>query len=123
MDVTQIDTRHGTNNQHSYSNGNTLPYTSVPWGMNHFVPQTTNNNGSWFFHPNDHTFQGFRLTHQPSPWMGDFSHFLLTPISGPLANYDLFFAQSSYRPNEAIFNPHYLKNQTTPLPNYKRTHT
>lgn len=109
MDVTQIDTRHGTNNQHSYSNGNTLPYTSVPWGMNHFVPQTTNNNGSWFFHPNDHTFQGFRLTHQPSPWMGDFSHFLLTPISGPLANYDLFFAQSSYRPNEAIFNPHYLK--------------
>ncbi|WP_088841331.1 GH92 family glycosyl hydrolase [Listeria sp. ILCC810] len=109
MDVTQIDTRHGTNNQHSYSNGNTLPYTSVPRGMNYFVPQTTNNNGSWFFHPNDHTFQGFRLTHQPSPWMGDFSHFLLTPISGKLANYDLYFAQSSYRPNEAVFSPHYLK--------------
>ena len=79
-----IDTRQGTANQHSYSNGNTLPYTGHPFGMNHFVPQTTSERGSWFFHPQDRIFQGFRLTHQPSPWMGDFQHFLLTPVAGEL---------------------------------------
>lgn len=49
-----------------------------------FAPQTTDQNGSWWFHPDDRVFQGYRLTHQPSPWMGDFSHMLFTPINGKL---------------------------------------
>lgn len=106
-----IDTRQGTANQHNYSNGNTLPYTGHPFGMNHFVPQTTNERGSWFFHPQDRIFQGFRLTHQPSPWMGDFQHFLLTPVAGELnmKHLSTFHSGSSYRPEESIFKPHYLK--------------
>jgi predicted alpha-1,2-mannosidase len=106
-----IDTRQGTANAHSYSNGNTLPYTGHPFGMNYFVPQTTNERGSWFFHPQDRIFQGFRLTHQPSPWMGDFQHFLLTPVAGELnmKHPSTFHTGSSYRPEEAIFKPHYLK--------------
>jgi len=36
-----IDTRHGTANQYHFSNGNCLPYTGVPFGMNYFAPQTT----------------------------------------------------------------------------------
>lgn len=103
-----IDTRQGTNNKHSYSNGNTLPYTSVPFGMNHFVVQT-NNEGSWFFNPHDRVFQGIRLTHQPSPWMGDFAHFLMTPIADDKIRGSVFSCQSSYRPEEAIFKPHYVK--------------
>jgi len=106
-----IDTRQGTANQHNYSNGNTLPYTGHPFGMNHFAPQTTNERGSWFFHPTDRIFQGFRLTHQPSPWMGDFQHFLLTPVTGKLnmKHPSTFHTGSSYRPEESIFKPHYLK--------------
>ena len=104
-----MDTRQGTENQHSYSNGNTLPYTGFPFGMNFFVPQTKHTNGSWFFHPRDRVFQGFRLTHQPSPWMGDFSHLLLTPLSGAFQNADIYHYQSSYRPESAIFQPHYLQ--------------
>jgi len=106
-----IDTRQGTANQYSYSNGNTLPYTGHPFGMNHFVPQTTNERGSWFFHPHDRIFQGFRLTHQPSPWMGDFQHFLLTPIAGELnmKHPSTFHTGSSYRPEASTFKPHYLK--------------
>jgi len=106
-----VDTRQGTANQHSYSNGNALPYTGVPFGMNHFVVQTTNQNGSWFFHPKDRVFQGFRLTHQPSPWMGDFQHFLLTPVSGErnMQHRNVYNYQSSYRPESAVFSPHYLK--------------
>ena len=106
-----IDTRAGTANQHSYSNGNALPYTGFPFGMNHFVPQTTNERGSWFFHPHDRTFQGYRLTHQPSPWMGDFSHLLLTPVCDErnMKHPSTFHTSSSYRPEEAEFRPHYLK--------------
>ncbi|MHC5248773.1 GH92 family glycosyl hydrolase [Enterococcus sp. LJL90] len=106
--IETIDTRHGTANQHSFSNGNCLPYTGVPFGMNYFAAQTTDQKGSWWFHPNDRIFQGFRLTHQPSPWMGDFSHFLMTPYSGELSELSLFHAQSSYRPEEATFAPYQL---------------
>lgn len=108
-DLLAIDTRQGTNNQHSYSNGNCLPYTAVPFGMNDFVVQTTDQKGSWYFNPHDRVFQGFRLTHQPSPWMGDFSSLLMTPISGEVKNPELFTIQSSYRPEEAIYAPHYSK--------------
>lgn len=103
-----IDTRQGTNNKHSYSNGNTLPYTSVPFGMNHFAVQT-NDEGSWFFNPLDRVFQGFRLTHQPSPWMGDFAHFLMTPIADDKIRGTVFTCQSSYRPEEAVFKPNYVR--------------
>ena len=44
-----IDTRFGTASKHAFSRGNTLPYTGVPFGMNYFVPQTSDQEGSWFF--------------------------------------------------------------------------
>lgn len=108
MNIGQIDTRHATANQPNFSNGNCQPYTGVPFGMNYFAPQTTDQNGSWWFHPDDRVFQGYRLTHQPSPWMGDFSHMLFTPINGKLQENTLFHAQSSYRPEESIFCPTHL---------------
>ncbi|MEK8132374.1 GH92 family glycosyl hydrolase [Paenibacillus filicis] len=103
-----IDTRQGTNSKYTYSNGNTLPYTNVPFGMNHYVLQTQAE-GSWFFNPNDRVTQGIRLTHQPSPWMGDFAHFLMTPIADDKIKGTPFSCQSSYRPEEAVFKPHYLR--------------
>lgn len=108
-DLLQIDTRQGTNNQHTFSHGNCLPYTGVPFGMNHFVVQTADQRGSWYFNPHDRTFQGIRLTHQPSPWMGDFSQLLLAPTAGHVVKSDLFHHQSSYRTEEAVFSPFYLK--------------
>lgn len=108
-DLMQIDTRQGTDNQATYSNGNCLPYMGVPFGMNHFVVQTADTRGSWFFNPNDRTFQGIRLTHQPSPWMGDFSQLLLSPVAGSHCQPELAMAQSSYRSDEAVFAPHYVK--------------
>ncbi len=104
--IKHIDTRHGTANQYSFSKGNCLPYTGVPFGMNYFGVQTTDAKGSWWFHPDDRTFQGYRLTHQPSPWMGDFSHLLMSPVSGKFSELSLFHTQSSYRPKEATFRPY-----------------
>lgn len=104
-----IDTRFGTASKHAFSRGNTLPYTGVPFGMNYFVPQTSDQEGSWFFDPHLPIFQGIRLTHQPSPWIGDYSWLLLTPITGKISGDTLFHRQSSYNLERAIFNPHFLK--------------
>ena len=104
-----IDTRFGTASKHAFSRGNTLPYTGVPFGMNYFVPQTSDQKGSWFFDPHLPIFQGIRLTHQPSPWIGDYSWLLLTPVIGQLGGDSLFHRQSSYDRDKASFQPHYLK--------------
>ena len=104
-----IDTRFGTASKHAFSRGNTLPYTGVPFGMNYFVPQTSDQEGSWFFDPHLTIFQGIRLTHQPSPWIGDYSWILLTPVTGQLGGDSLFHRQSSYDIEKASFQPHYLK--------------
>ena len=104
-----IDTRFGTASKHAFSRGNTLPYTGVPFGMNYFVPQTSDQEGAWFFDPHLPTFQGIRLTHQPSPWIGDYSWLLLTPVTGKLGGDSLFHRQSSYDIDKAYFQPHYLK--------------
>ena len=104
-----IDTRFGTASKHAFSRGNTLPYTGVPFGMNYFVPQTSDQEGSWFFDPHLPIFQGIRLTHQPSPWIGDYSWLLLTPVAGEISGDTLFHRQSSYNLDSAIFNPHYLR--------------
>ena len=104
-----IDTRFGTASKHSFSRGNTLPYTGIPFGMNYFVPQTSDQDGSWFFDPHLPIFQGIRLTHQPSPWIGDYSWLLLTPVTGQLGGDSLFHRQSSYDMDKASFKPHYLK--------------
>lgn len=104
-----IDTRYGTDNSHSISHGNTLPYTGAPFGMNYFVPQSSHTDGSWFFSPGSPIFQGIRLTHQPSPWIGDYSWLLITPVSEKIQYSDIYHRQSSYRPDESIFQPHYLK--------------
>ena len=60
-----IDTRFGTASKHAFSRGNTLPYTGVPFGMNYFVPQTSDQEGAWFFDPHLPIFQGIRLPISP----------------------------------------------------------
>ena len=104
-----IDTRFGTASKHAFSRGNTLPYTGVPFGMNYFVLQTSDQEGAWFFDPHLPIFQGIRLTHQPSPWIGDYSWLLLTPVTGQPGGNSLFHRQSSYDIDKACFQPHYLK--------------
>lgn len=108
MRINTVDTRHGSYNRHYFSNGNTLPYTGVPFGMNYFILQNQTGS-SWHFDPIFPIFQGIRLTHQPSPWMGDFSSLLISPITGENAQKNLEVNQGSYKINEAIFKPHHLQ--------------
>lgn len=117
-----IDTRQGTNNQYSLSNGNTLPYTTLPFGMNAFVMQSRMNDVR-YFNAHDHTTYGVRLSHQPSPWMGDYAFVVFNMLhlndeeEAKLMNEDdgqklsEEMNKSSYQPNYATFNPHHLSYQ------------
>lgn len=110
MKITELDTRQGTDNTAQLSHGNTLPLTGKPFAMNYFTIQNQAANGSWFFNPYARRFEGFRLTHQPSPWMGDFSHFTFLPLSLSAENcqtqVDL---AGSFDPKAATFNPAQLQ--------------
>lgn len=103
------DTRYGTNNAYEFSNGNSLPYTGVPYGQNYIAVETRPEGGSWWFNPHDRNFSGFRITHQPSPWMGDFSHFVILPFS---RNENVLYNPylSIFRPNFNIIN--YMDGET-----------
>lgn len=107
MRINTVDTRHGSLNKPGFSNGNTLPYTGTPFGMNYFVLQSQNES-NWFFDPTNPLIQGFRLTHQPSPWMGDYSWLVFTPVTGVPRGTNLDANRSSYKVSEAVFQPHKL---------------
>jgi predicted alpha-1,2-mannosidase len=71
----------GTDSKPDLSNGNTYPCTAVPWGMNFWTPQTGPNGDGWAYTYDAHKIQGFKQTHQPSPWMNDYGQFSIMPIT------------------------------------------
>lgn len=74
----------GTASVFTFSQGNTLPIVSPPFGMNSWVPETVDAGptGGWFYAPHSRRFYGLRCTHQPSPWVGDYGCFRLMPQAG-----------------------------------------
>ena len=106
--LTYVDTRQGTDSVHHFSAGNTLPITNMPFGMHSYVPETNSEGGGWFFNPNHRVIEGMRVSHQPSPWIGDFGHFSFLPFAGK-AYYAARAYASSYRPEDAVFAPHYSR--------------
>jgi predicted alpha-1,2-mannosidase len=73
----------GSQSEFALSNGNLYPTIALPWGMNHWSPQTAlNTSERWFYSYNSHFFTGIRQTHQPSPWTGDYGVFLIMPTVG-----------------------------------------
>lgn len=92
----------GTDSHYGFSTGNTLPLTAMPFGMNHWSPQTAE--GSWFFSPRDRKLQGVRCTHQPSPWIGDYGAFTILPQIGR-AMYTAGSRSSAYRLDRSTLRP------------------
>src|SRR3954469_22444637 len=65
----------GTDSRHDLSNGNTYPAIAMPWGMNFWTPQTNKMPSGWCYQYNSSKIRGFKQTHQPSPWIGDYGAF------------------------------------------------
>lgn len=99
-----VNTLQGTESVSSFSHGNTLPITAMPFGMNHWAPQT-NSDFRWWFRAGERKLQGIRCTHQPSPWIADYAPLLLMPTTGVRSLRPDAWA-SSYRPSESTFRPH-----------------
>ena len=72
----------GTQSSYELSNGNTYPIIGLPWGMNYWTPQTGKNGNGWQYTYTSNKIQGFKQTHQPSPWMNDYGQFSILPTVG-----------------------------------------
>lgn len=74
----------GTDSKPSLSNGNTYPAIGWPWGMNLWTPQTGSMGDGWAYQYDANKINGFKQTHQPSPWMNDYGAFAIMPITGKI---------------------------------------
>ena len=102
-----VNIRQGSASVHRFSYGNTLPLTQIPFGMAAFAPQT-DASSSWYYHPTHRSLEGIRLTHQPSPWIGDYGTLVLFPQKFD-PKFDRGARWSGFRPEEAVLRPHYMK--------------
>ena len=74
----------GTQSKYDLSNGNTYPAIALPWGMNFWTPQTGKMGDGWQYTYDAYKINGFKQTHQPSPWMNDYGQFAIMPVTGHL---------------------------------------
>jgi putative alpha-1,2-mannosidase len=90
----------GADSTYAFSRGNTLPIAAVPFGMAHWTLQSEARS-PWMFHPGARRLQGFRSTHQLSPWLSDYGEALFLPFSGE-TKAEPGASRSSWRPEEAV---------------------
>ena len=93
----------GSDSVFDYSNGNCYPAAAVPHGLNFFTIQT-NDKSNWFYNPKSQNFQGIRLTHMPSPWLGDYGKLLIW-AEGEEAGCE----SALYDSEGTVFEPSYIK--------------
>ena len=96
----------GTDSKYAFSNGNTYPAITMPWGMNCWTPQTGTNGYGWQYTYTADKIRGFKQTHQPSPWMGDYGQFSIMPMTGKM-NVNEEKRASWFSHKAEIANPYY----------------
>lgn len=97
----------GTNSVKTYSNGNLSPIIALPFGTNHFTLETRADSDFLFFNPSDHHTTGVRLTHQLSPWLGDYGVITILPTSEEAVDFSPLSA-SGYIKEKTTFKPNLL---------------
>lgn len=96
----------GTQSEFALSNGNTYPAVARPWGMNFWTPQTRKIGDGWQYSYNDDKLNGFKQTHQPSPWMNDYGQFSIFPMVNKM-EFDQEKRASWYSHKAEIAKPYY----------------
>ena len=103
-----VNIKQGTKSIKRFSKGNTLPLIQRPFGFASFAPQTESNRETWFYHPCDRSFEGVRLTHQPSPWIRDHGAIVICPqTEEPYMEADKRW--SGFVLEETVLMPHYMR--------------
>lgn len=98
----------GTDSEFLLSNGNTYPAIARPWGMNFWSPQTGEMGSGWMYAYDAYKINGFKQTHQPSPWMNDYGQFAVMPITGQLA-FEQEQRASWFSHKAEVAQPHYYQ--------------
>ena len=96
----------GTQSEFALSNGNTYPAIAAPWGMNFWTPQTRKIGDGWQYAYTDNKLNGFKQTHQPSPWMNDYGQFSIFPMVDKM-EFDQEKRASWYSHKAEIAKPYY----------------
>ena len=96
----------GTLSSFELSSGNTYPAIAMPWGMNCWTPQTRHNGDGWQYVYSDLEINGFKQTHQPSPWINDYGCFSIMPMTGK-PEYDEDMRASWYSHKGETATPYY----------------
>ena len=79
--VDYVNTLVGSMSKPEFSTGNTYPCVSMPWGTHSWTPQTGKMGSGWIYSYTDSRLRGFRMTHQPSPWINDYGQFSIMPVT------------------------------------------
>lgn len=98
----------GTDSKPDLSNGNTFPAIGLPWGMNLWTPQTGEMGDGWAYQYTADKINGFKQTHQPSPWMNDYGEFAIMPITGKM-RFKESERESWFSHKAEIAQPYYYK--------------
>lgn len=106
--VNLVNTLQGSNSERGFSTGNTYPAVAVPWGMNFWTPQTRANGDGWQYVYTDLKIQGFKQTHQPSPWINDYGCFSVMPQQGE-PEYNQKNRAASFKRENEIATPYFYK--------------
>ncbi len=108
-DLTQfVNPLVGTDSKYELSNGNTYPAIALPWGMHFWTPQTNKMGDGWGYQYAANKIRGFKLTHQPSPWINDYGAFSLFPTTDSLVfNENKRESWFSHKAETSL--PHYYK--------------
>lgn len=99
-----VNIRMGTDTTPLFSNGNTLPMTSLPFGMNNFLVETRGHNPLEIFNATDRVTTGIRLTHCSNRWLGDYGFLTFMPRSE--SSKAGICSPSSFVPEKTEMNPH-----------------
>ena len=99
----------GTMSKFEMSNGNTYPAIGLPWGMNLWTPQTNTMGHGWIYQYTADKINGFKQTHQPSPWVGDYGYFAMMPTTGGKLRFTEKDRESWFSHKAETAQPHYYK--------------
>ena len=99
-----VNIRMGTDTTPLFSNGNTLPMTSLPFGMNNFLVETRGHNPLEIFNATDRVTTGIRLTHCSNRWLGDYAFLTYKPRRD--SSKAGICSPSSFVPEKTEMNPH-----------------
>ncbi len=98
----------GTYSTFEFSHGNIYPAIGRPWGMNTWTAQTGEMGSGWIYQYQKDSINGFRQTHQPSPWMNDYGTFSIMPLTGDL-KVSMKGRASSFSHETEIASPEYYR--------------